>query len=108
MQRGGQILEQGQPGAECGRLDHQSVLVDQSESGQRLVEGGAAVGDQVVPRFALEAPDLLLEVAAGDSRLGPVGVLQRLREDDPSSCLSTPHGCDLSSAATYPSIETPV
>ena len=32
VQRGGQVLEQGQPGAECGRLDHQSVLVDEPES----------------------------------------------------------------------------
>jgi hypothetical protein len=31
MQRGVQILEQGEPGAECGWLDHQSVLVDQPQ-----------------------------------------------------------------------------
>src|SRR5438132_9503152 len=75
VQRSGQILEQGKPGAECGGLDHESVLVDQSESGQSLVEGGATVGDQVVPRVALETADLFLEVAAGDSRLRAVGVL---------------------------------
>src|SRR5438552_7633867 len=49
VQRRGQILEQGKPSAERGRLDHQSVLVDEPEPGQSLVEGGAAVGDQVVP-----------------------------------------------------------
>jgi hypothetical protein len=56
VHRSGQILEQRKPGAECGRLDHEPVLVDQPESRQRLVEGGAAVGDQVVPRFAPLAP----------------------------------------------------
>jgi hypothetical protein len=70
-------LNKGKSGAECGRLDHQSVLVDQSESGQSLVEGGATVGDQVVPRFALETPDLFLQVAAGDSRLRSRSAAQR-------------------------------
>jgi hypothetical protein len=32
VQRGGEIPEQGEPGAERGRLDHESVLVDQPES----------------------------------------------------------------------------
>jgi len=31
VQRRGQILEQGEPGAECSRLDHEPVLVDQTE-----------------------------------------------------------------------------
>jgi hypothetical protein len=69
VHRSGQILEQRKPGAECGRLDHEPVLVDQPESRQRLVEGGAAVGDQVVPRFALETPDLFGDLAAGDARV---------------------------------------
>src|SRR5438094_7248923 len=43
MQRGGQVFEQGEPGAEGGRLNHEPVLVDQPQSRQRLVEGGAAV-----------------------------------------------------------------
>src|SRR3954452_12287299 len=82
LERRGEILEQREPRAERRRLDHEPVLVDQPEPGERLVEPGAAVGDQVVPRLALEAHDLLGEVAACDPRLGPVGTLQRLREDD--------------------------
>src|SRR6266513_2733132 len=55
-----------------------------------LVEGGTTVGDQIVPRFALETPDLLTEIAAGDSRLGPVGPFQRPREDDLGDLLHRP------------------
>src|SRR5262249_12741425 len=40
------------------------------------------VRDQVVPRLALETPDLLGQVAAGDPRPGSVRVLQRPRRDD--------------------------
>jgi hypothetical protein len=32
VQRGAQFLEQGEVGAECGRLDHEPILVDQPES----------------------------------------------------------------------------
>jgi hypothetical protein len=78
VMRSAQILEQREPGPEGGRLDHEPILVDQPEPRERLVERGAAVRNQVLAPFALETPDLLTEIASGDSCLGPVGALQGL------------------------------
>ncbi len=59
-------------------MDDEPVFVDESEPGEGLREGGAAVGDQVAAWLALELGDLLAEVAAGDARFCPVGGLQCL------------------------------
>jgi hypothetical protein len=56
-QRRGEILEQGKPRAKCDRLQDEPGLVDQSESAQRLGEGGAAPGEQVLTGLLLERCD---------------------------------------------------
>jgi len=56
-QRRGEILEQCKPRAKCDRLQDEPVLVDQSEPAQRLGEGGAAPGEQVLTGLLLERCD---------------------------------------------------
>src|SRR5947209_12928832 len=76
----GRSLKRGSPAPSVAGWTMSRVLIDQPESGQPLVEGGAAISDQIVAWRALQMCDLLAEVAAGDARLGPLGMLESPRE----------------------------
>jgi hypothetical protein len=78
----GKSRNSGSPFHSATGWNHQSVFVDQAQPGQRLREGGTAVGDDVVARLALEPGNLLGQVAAGDPGVRPSGLLQCPGEDD--------------------------
>jgi uncharacterized protein YndB with AHSA1/START domain len=55
-ERRGEVLEQRKAVPECHGLEHEPVLVNQSEPGERLGERGAAAGDHLIARLALIGP----------------------------------------------------
>src|SRR6266567_2379198 len=61
-------------------MNHQRVFVDESGSGKRLRETGAAPGDDLAPRLTPEGRDLVCEIATCDRRFRPCRLVERVRE----------------------------
>src|SRR5579862_5459364 len=63
-------------------MDDENVFVDESGTGERLSEAGAAPGDDLAAGLATESGDLVGEIASCDRGFRPGRLVQRLREHD--------------------------
>jgi hypothetical protein len=79
IDRPGESAKDIQPFGGQHRIDHQPVLGDHPGTQQRMREPSATVGDDVASGLALERLDLFDEIAAGNPRGLPGGILQGSR-----------------------------
>jgi hypothetical protein len=71
VDRGREFGEEGLTAAECDGVDEQAVFIDQSGLDEASGEHRAAVGEDRFARLVLQAPNLVREVATGDSWVCP-------------------------------------